>query len=275
MQNERKVLVIIAHPDDEIFVAGTICLCVEKSFKVELVCATDGEGGGGELVCESSGLSLAEVRRRELSLSAAVLGISKVSFLNQPDVAEPQRPGTVTWDQPKIVDALVQQIKEATPELVLTHGPLGGYGHPAHQLLHYCVMAAVEAASFSGSVFSFCGKVPGAFFSWHFDEPSNVLIDVRRFRARRIASLSYHQSQISFFVQPRMPRTFRKFLSVLFGTVFSWTEVGRKRVPLGTPERFIRRFPREGLVSQKLPDDGKPHFFAQYYSNENKISFCH
>ena len=266
-----KVLVVIAHPDDEVFVSGTLCMCTDRGFPIKLVCATDGEGGDRALVFRSSGLSLGEIRRRELLLSAAMLGIQEVFFLGQPDVGEPYVPAPGGWDQTRTIDELGGIIERFSPDLILTHGPVGGYGHPAHQLTYRCVAAASEATSFRGSLFSFCGQVPKSFFSWHFDQPADVLVDVRDFLARRVASLSYHQTQLNYFTQPFFPHTLRKWLSALFGFVFLWTEAGRKRIPIGTPSRFFARFPLEGLVLQKQPPDGTAHFFKEHFGHDDCV----
>jgi hypothetical protein len=134
-------------------------------------------------------------------------------------------------------------------------------------------MSAARTVPFSGSIFSFCGQVNHAFFSWHFDQRSDVFIDVSGFLGRRVASLSCHQSQISFFLQPYFPRTLRKYLSASFGFVFILSEAGRKRVPIGTPTRFFRRFPVEGLVLQEASNMRQPHFFLEHFANEKRVQF--
>jgi len=270
MAEKSEVLVVTAHPDDEIFASGTICLCVERGFRITLVCATDGEGGSRELLHGASGMPLGAIRRRELELSACALGVSEVLFLGQADSADPDGPGAGSWNQSNVIQILGRIIEENTPKLILTHGPLGGYGNPAHRLTNRCVMSAVREKSFFGSVFSFCGQVRHAFFSWHFDQPSDVLVDARGFLRRRAASLSYHQSQVDYFIQPHFPLNLRKYLSALFGYTFILTEVGRKRVPIATPKRFFKRLPVEGLALQKAPDTGR-HFFLEYYGNDQRV----
>jgi LmbE family N-acetylglucosaminyl deacetylase len=271
MGDKSDILVIIAHPDDEVFASGTICLCAEKGFRIALVCATDGEGGSRDLLPSKPELRLGEIRRQELMLSAHILGASEVCFLSQPDSARPDAEGEGSWDQPNLISTLGNIIRQHNPALILTHGPQGGYGHPAHRLLYRCVAAGAQAVSFDGSIFSFCGKVDGAFFSWHFDQPGDVLVDARIFLPRRAASLSYHQTQVAYFVQPHFPRSVRKLASALFGFAFSFTVAGRKRVPIATPTRFFRKFPTEGLVLQKAPDPGRAHFFREHYLNDHRV----
>jgi LmbE family N-acetylglucosaminyl deacetylase len=170
-----------------------------------------------------------------------------------------------------LISTLGNVIRQHNPQLILTHGPPGGYGHPTHRLLYRCVAAAAQAVSFAGSIFSFCGKVDGAFFSWHFDQSSNVLVDVRCCLRRRAASFSYHQTQVAYFVQPHCPRSIRKLASAIFGLAFSFRVAGRKRVPIATPTRLFRRFATEGLVLQKAPDSGRAHFFREHYLNDHRV----
>jgi len=266
---KTDVLVVIAHPDDEIFVSGTLCLFAERGLNIALVCVTDGEGGSHELLHPA--VQLGEIRRRELMLSASMLGVSQVLFLGQPDTADPTREGNGCWDQANVIGTLVRLVRQIDPALILTHGPRGGYGHLAHRLTHRCITAAASEASFAGSIFSFCGQVRNAFFSWHFDEPSDVLVDASGFLRRRAASLSYHQSQVDYFLQPHFPRTMRKRLSALAGFALAPTEFGRKRVPIGTATRFFRKFPVEGLVLQKPPDAARPHFFREHFLNDDRV----
>ncbi|HEV2136878.1 MAG TPA: PIG-L deacetylase family protein [Terracidiphilus sp.] len=264
------VLVVIAHPDDEIFASGTICLCAESGFRIALACVTNGGGGGKSILHKASGLSLAEIRTRELALSAAALGIHEVKSYGFPDIGDPST-GRDAWNQAELIDMLSDQIKHIGPELILTHGPAGGYGHPAHKLTFLAVNAAAQQSSYAGSIFSFCARPPQPFFSWHFDQRANVVIDARRFCERRAASLGYHQSQIDYFLQPYFPQSLRKYLSAFCGYLLGWTEFGRKRIPIGTPIRFFSKFPLEGLALQFTARTGEPHFFAKHYVDRDDV----
>jgi LmbE family N-acetylglucosaminyl deacetylase len=272
MSGQSDILVVIAHPDDEIWASGTICLCAEKGFRIALACVTDGDAGELDLLPANFGIRLAEVRRRELELSAAVLGIAEVIPLEYADVPSQSAGGAQSWDRERVSGSIARLIEQLQPEMILTHGPLGGYGHPAHCMVHDCVMRAVRQTAFSGSVFSFCGQVKHAFFSWYFERPSDVVIDVRSFLRRRSASLSYHQGQIGFFLKPHFPRSLRKYLSAGFGYLFSFTAAGRQRVPIATPARFFTRFPLEGLMLHKSPDPPHSHFFAAHYRNDPRVT---
>jgi LmbE family N-acetylglucosaminyl deacetylase len=273
--SKSDVLAVIAHPDDEIYVSGTLCLLAEKDLRIALICVTDGENGGAtELFPHvKSNLRLGVIRLRELALSAWVLGVRDIVCLSQEDIRPEQWGKGRAWDQGSLIETLRKIIQQTDPKLILTHGPRGGYGHPAHQEVSRCVMAVARDISFAGSVFSFAGQVKYGYFSWHFDQPSTVLVDVRGFLRRRIASLCYHQTQSEFFLRPYVPRTFRKVLSVMFGLAFAFTEPGRRRVPIVTPKRFFQRFPTEGLVLQMACSNGRPHFFQEYFGNDPRVRF--
>lgn len=113
------VLVVIAHPDDEIFASGTMCLYAERGFRSVLITVTDGERGSDE-VYAVSWQELVRMRRRELDLSAAMLGISEVAGLGYPDVMNPAEPGAETRDQARLVRELGETIKRCAPQMIVT-----------------------------------------------------------------------------------------------------------------------------------------------------------
>jgi LmbE family N-acetylglucosaminyl deacetylase len=271
MKDQPDVLVVIAHPDDEVFASGAICLCRERGFRIGLVGFTDGEGGSRGILHDGDAPArLGEIRRLEVTLSAWALGVSRLWFMSLEDIP-PSEWGAKQWNTPAAAADLARIVAEARPKLILTHGPLGGYGHPAHCRVGECVMSAVKNVAFEGSVFSFCGQIPNAFFSWRLDQPSDVIVDARGFLRRRMSSLSYHQSDGQFFLNPGFPRTARQFASAAFGFAAAFSEAGRKRIPIVTPKRFLKKFPYEGLVCQYAPPSGKPDFFAEHFSADKRV----
>ena len=210
---ESDVLAIIAHPDDEIYVSGTLCLLAEKDLRIALICVTDGENGGStELFPHiKSKLPLGAIRRRELALSAWALGVRDVECLGQEDIRPEQWVKGKAWDKGSLIGALRKIIEQTNPKLILTHGPRGGYGHPAHQEVSRCVMAAARDISFAGSVFSFAGQVKHGFFSWRFDQPSNVLSMRAVFCADVLPACAIIKLSLNFFSDPMCLGAFAKF----------------------------------------------------------------
>ncbi len=75
----RRLLVVVAHPDDETFGCGSLLLhAAAAGAETAVVCATRGEAGG-------TGEDLGAVRERELRDAAAVLNVGSVDLLDYRD----------------------------------------------------------------------------------------------------------------------------------------------------------------------------------------------
>lgn len=137
---KRTLLAIFAHPDDESFgPGGTLAHYARHGVDVHVIIATDGIAGSvddhGRLQDHDS---LAQVRSAELARAAVALGLKSIWSLPYRDSG---MRGAADNDHP---DALVQQpveqvtreilsyLHRLTPQVVITHDPFGGYGHPDH-----------------------------------------------------------------------------------------------------------------------------------------------
>src|SRR6185312_6192550 len=128
-QGRSDVILVIAHPDDEILASGTLCLLAEKGLSITIVSVTDGEGGCRDILHPQSGAPLGTIRRHELTLSVWTLGATEVIALGYPDIPEPIGPDPEEWDETAVVSALDRIFRQHDPDLILTHGPQGGSGH--------------------------------------------------------------------------------------------------------------------------------------------------
>ena len=140
-----RVLVVQAHPDDEVFATGAATQAAKSAgLGVHLRVFTGGEGAG------VSGGELVEARRRKsaaLDRSAALLGIDDWAPLAEPGrwLDTPDRPERTIAAAPveTLVDAFADALAELRPAVVLTVGPDGLTGHPDHVACHRAVAAAV------------------------------------------------------------------------------------------------------------------------------------
>jgi LmbE family N-acetylglucosaminyl deacetylase len=154
MPQKRVLLGVFAHPDDESFgPGGTLARYAAEGAEVHVIIATDGIAGSVE---ESHKLEehevLAQVRSTELANAAVALGISSIWSLPYRDSG---MRGTADNDhvdaliqQPleKLVANLVEYIERLQPQVILTHDPFGGYGHPDHIRCCESVTAAFHLA---------------------------------------------------------------------------------------------------------------------------------
>ena len=161
----RRIVVVHAHPDDEtLWTGGMIARYAASGVKVTLVTCTLGEQGE-VLTDELRGLAadhadqLGGYRLAELRAACAVLGVTDQRFLggigrwrDSGMVAQPgARAGVPAQLHPRAfaagaldeqVDALVEVLDAVRPQVVVTYGPDGGYGHPDHVRAHQVTMAA-------------------------------------------------------------------------------------------------------------------------------------
>src|SRR5215468_6565682 len=146
MQTPR-LMAVLAHPDDEsLGMGGTLAKYASEGVEVFLLTATRGEAGRfrgrrpGDP--EHPGRSvLAAVREQELRRAASVLGVGEVTVLDyadqQLDCADPR----------EAVGRIAGALRQVRPDVVLTFGPDGAYGHPDHIAISQFTTAAIVAAA--------------------------------------------------------------------------------------------------------------------------------
>lgn len=142
-----RLLIVVAHPDDELTMAGTIARVVAEGARVTVVCATAGAGGGD---CAQDPWALMERRQAELEASAVVLGIECVVHLETPRLGEPPlRRGSyaaVMEDQARHIAVLIDVWR---PDVVVSFGPDGITGHQTHIDVGRVTSQAVQASGLS------------------------------------------------------------------------------------------------------------------------------
>jgi N-acetyl-1-D-myo-inositol-2-amino-2-deoxy-alpha-D-glucopyranoside deacetylase len=152
MTDERRLLAVLAHPDDETFgTGGTLALYAQRGVQVHLVCATAGEVG--EAPPDLKGFaSIGEMRKSELRCAAQTLGLAEVHFLGYRDSGmagssdnrHPQALAAAPAEHvARQVAALMRRIR---PQVVITFDPIGGYRHPDHIAIHNATVAAFRMA---------------------------------------------------------------------------------------------------------------------------------
>ncbi|PIW54774.1 MAG: hypothetical protein COW16_09605 [Sphingomonadales bacterium CG12_big_fil_rev_8_21_14_0_65_65_10] len=140
----RKVLAIFAHPDDELFVAPALARAAREGDEVTLVLATSGDQGPGVSEFER-GDALAAARRDEARCSAEALGLPEPVFLGHGDGTLTATPRTPDSPARRLTADLAAIIAEEQPDIIVTFGPDGGYGHGDHRMVSALVTQVVQA----------------------------------------------------------------------------------------------------------------------------------
>src|SRR6266851_1864275 len=142
-QAPLRLMAILAHPDDEsLGNSATLARYAAEGVEITLVTATRGQRGWlGEPTANPGPEALGRTREAELLAAGAALGLREVVVLDyldgELDQAEPDQ----------IICELVAHIRRVRPQVVLTWGPDGGYGHPDHIAIGQFATAAVMRAA--------------------------------------------------------------------------------------------------------------------------------
>src|SRR6266516_2549288 len=133
----QRLLGVFAHPDDESFCAGgTFASSVAHGAEVMVVSATRGDAGQIRSAETATRRTFARVREQELQFACQRLGIQHARCLDYAD-------GTLKdVDQEVLIKDIVQLLRSFRPDVVITFGSDGGYGHPDH----IAISAATTAA---------------------------------------------------------------------------------------------------------------------------------
>lgn len=139
----RTVLVIVAHPDDELFMAPAIAGEARSGSRVVIVYATSGDAGPGVSGMEQ-GEALALKRRQEALCAADALGAAPV-YLEFGDGMLSTRAGRSNSTAARLREAMREQIFSRRPKIIMTWGPDGGYGHADHRMVSALAAEVVQS----------------------------------------------------------------------------------------------------------------------------------
>lgn len=125
-ETRPRLLGVFAHPDDEIFCAGgTLARYVERGAEAMVVSATRGQAGQIRDGARATRRTLAQVREQELRAACALLGVHHVDCWDYAD-------GTLRDHDQQLRSEVLALLEGFRPDVVITFGDDGAYGHPDH-----------------------------------------------------------------------------------------------------------------------------------------------
>ncbi|PKB73772.1 MAG: hypothetical protein BZY75_00030 [SAR202 cluster bacterium Io17-Chloro-G7] len=137
--SQLTVLNVFAHPDDEGFGSGgVLAMLTARGARVIMVCATNGEVGEISDPSLATPDNLGQVRQEEMRRAGEVIGATDLRFLDYRDsgmdgTEDNNHPDSLNQAAPEeVVEKIVALIRAFRPDVVMTHDPTGGYGHPDH-----------------------------------------------------------------------------------------------------------------------------------------------
>jgi N-acetylglucosamine malate deacetylase 2 len=203
-----RLLVIGAHPDDETgFAGGFLAKNVAEGNDLYLLETTRGEGGevGDPPVGPKS--RLGEFREREMRCAAEALAAKELRFLNfiDPSIEIGEPPLAIDATMDEFASALAAQIAEIRPDILVTHGTNGEYGHPQHVFTHHAVREALRrlAPWFPSEVLTWCANAGENAEDrlTNQDDPATFSLDVTPWLDRKVAAAECHVSQHAMFLR--------------------------------------------------------------------------
>jgi len=146
-QSKKKIIMaVFAHPDDE---AGTnvtplLAKYAREGHTVYLVFATKGELGVAKHANIPAGEPLALTRAAEAACACEYLGIKPPIMLGLGDGSLSK-----TFTGRPLHEKLDSLFRTYNPDIVITWGPDGGYGHMDHRIVHDIVTELVQSGQLS------------------------------------------------------------------------------------------------------------------------------
>ena len=141
-----RLMCVLAHPDDEsLGTGGTLAKYAGEGVETYVLTATRGERGRFlEGVERPAPEVVGATREAELHAAANELGVRETTLLEFPDG------GLDAVDPVRVQRVIVDHLHRIRPQVVVTFGPEGAYGHPDHIAISQLTTAAVVRATQEG-----------------------------------------------------------------------------------------------------------------------------
>jgi LmbE family N-acetylglucosaminyl deacetylase len=143
----RTILAVFAHPDDEAFVGPLLSHYARQGASVRLAIVTEGAKGASPRLGIPAGPEMARLRAEEARCSCRALGIEPPLLLGFEDGGLGKSSEPPDGYLKQVVRRIRELLAQVRPDVVITWGPDGGYGHPDHRLVGAVVTEAVQAGA--------------------------------------------------------------------------------------------------------------------------------
>lgn len=196
-----KILIIAAHPDDEVLgCGGMIVNRVKQGDQVVVVILTDGAVTRYKKV-------MAKVLRRNAMECAKILGISKIIFKDLPNQLLDTVPIT------KVIKEIESVINEVRPDVVYTHDK--GDLNRDHAVIYEATLVAARPLPGIAINKLFTYFVPSSSEYNDTDEKvvfiPNVFVDIRKSIDKKVKAFVCYKSEERAYPHPRSPKALKVY----------------------------------------------------------------
>ncbi len=209
-----SILAISAHPDDEsLFGGGTLAMYAEQGHDVYILETTRGEGGEVGEPPLTTQENLGFYREQEARNAAQALGVQDIFFLPYIDpymeINGIARPIDIPLDE--FSQAIGEYVKSIGPDLFITHGSDGEYGHPQHIYTLRATRLALKHSAPDTALLSWCAWYEPAEHEriLNNNDHADIVHDVAPWLEAKIAAALCHQTQHAMFLRNSGARSVR------------------------------------------------------------------
>lgn len=146
---KADLLLVVAHPDDDVVIGGYLArIALDERKRVAVIYCTSGDGGGNAVGYEA-GASLGQMRIIEARKALASFGIENVWFLGWHDTPGQNVLWSLdSWNHGSALDEVVRLVRLTRPEVILTWMPnyVVGENHDDHQAAGVLATEAFDLA---------------------------------------------------------------------------------------------------------------------------------
>lgn len=189
----KKILAVIAHPDDESFgIGGTLAKYAKAGVEIHVMCATRGENGRG-------GSKLGKLREQELLQASNILGVAQVEFMGYVD-------GLLSNSlYHEMAEKIQKKIDSFAPQVVITFDRLGVSGHIDHIMVAMVTTFVCKKYLDKLKLFYFCETTATTDMEFNYfiyfppgyeRKQVDVIIDITQVWELKKKAIYTHKSQI-------------------------------------------------------------------------------
>ncbi len=190
-----KILVLAAHPDDEVYgMGGTIAKLSDSGHHVYTLILTEGcstqYSGNEEII---------DIKKEEANLANEILGVKKVFFCDLPDMR------LDSLDHVEINKNIEKYMEIIEPDIVFTHH--NGDVNKDHRLIFESTLVATRPVLGSSVKKVYTYQVPS---STEWGAPlendvfiPNTFIDIERYTDKKRLAIEAYKSELRDFPHPR------------------------------------------------------------------------
>lgn len=201
----NKILVVVAHPDDEVLgMGGTIAKLTAQGKDVYVLIVTDGSSSQYRYSDDLD--AIFNVKKTETQACADVLGVKKVYYGGLPDMKLDNIPHI---DINKVIEKHIYMLE---PDTVFTH--FWGDVNLDHQNVYKSTLVAIRPVMGQVVKSLYCYRVPSS-TEWTPNKADtmfmpNIYVDISEFAEQKYEAFSKYSTELRDYSHPRSVQYLRE-----------------------------------------------------------------